>query len=647
MPLDTRRWRQPALGRGFAPGIDAGRRSRGLGAAARRGLVLVWAGIGLSLILGADASAEYIHPFVKRFGSFSRKPIGAEIGVAVDAVAVDSSTGDVYVYESGNSRVLKFNASGEPANFSATGTNAIEGLETAINATAEIAVDNSPGPAKGDIYIASIGGEGGSQGNLGIYSRTGERLGAIPSGVKGICGVAVDASGNVYIPVGSRVDKYEPKGNPVTDADYASSAESVTERCQLGADSLGDIYEIGWTRGPVERVDASQFGASSPAGSVVDREGSSVAIDPFNDEVYVDERTQISQFGPNGEPFERPVSTFGASGSGTISDSVGIAVSGYNHDVYVSSDASISVFGPLGLVPTVETGAASNVQSHAATVSGTVNPEGLAVTECKVEYGTDTAYGQSQPCVESAGEIGSGTSRVEVHANLTGLATGAIYHYRVVVANANGRGEGADESVALPGPPVVSSESFWYLYETEGNVGAHVNPQLRSTTYRVEYGTSEAYGQSTPESAPVGSDGNSHAVGVHIGDLEPGTTYHFRFVATNEVGSTAGMDAKFTTFAASSTGEGGLVQPSPGGECVAGECFSGSASSSTTVSAPSQSSSGATPRLLVKPVAKSLTRAQKLVRALKACRRKKGKVRHRCEANARKRYGHARAVRRR
>jgi hypothetical protein len=299
------------------------------------------------------------------------------------------------------------------------------------------------------------------------------------------------------------------------------------------------------------------------------------------------------------------------------------------------------VFGPLGLVPTVTTDAGSVSGPQGMTFSGTVDPEGLAVGECWVEYGPSGGYGQSQSCVESAGEIGSGSSAVAVHANVAGLVAGTFYHYRFVVTNIHGRGEGADQSFAFAGQPTVSKESFSNMEETEVGLRAQINPNFRSTTYHVEYGTSTAYGQSSPESQPIGSDSNAYPVLVHVAGLAPGTTYHFRFVAANSLGTVAGPDVKFTTFASTKSGGENPPPPPPSGECIAGECPNPPGTEpppTTTIVVPSGSTGGAKIAQAPKTPPKPLTRAQKLARALKACRRKHGKARHRCEATARKRY---------
>ena len=76
-----------------------------------------------------------------------------------------------------------------------------------------------------------------------------------------------------------------------------------------------------------------------------------------------------------------------------------------------------------------------------------------------------------------------------------------------------------------------------------------VNARGSTTTAWFEYGRTKAYGKRTPTGEPekfnVGFRRSSLAAST--GGLRPATTYHFRFVATNEVGTTYGKDKTFRT----------------------------------------------------------------------------------------------------
>jgi len=80
----------------------------------------------------------------------------------------------------------------------------------------------------------------------------------------------------------------------------------------------------------------------------------------------------------------------------------------------------------------------------------------------------------------------------------------------------------------------------------------------------------------------------------------------------------------------------GPAPTSPALELPASATFSGPGNL-----APSGGVSVATP---TKPPSKPLTRAQKLARALRICKKKRGKTRHSCEAQARRRYGTQRSA---
>jgi hypothetical protein len=94
--------------------------------------------------------------------------------------------------------------------------------------------------------------------------------------------------------------------------------------------------------------------------------------------------------------------------------------------------------------PTATTGAASEIALTSATVSGTIDPDGLA-TSYEVDFGTDTGYGTS-----IYGEVGAGTEGVVIGTTLQNLAPGMTYHYRVVAINSDGRVYGADQTFATP-----------------------------------------------------------------------------------------------------------------------------------------------------------------------------------------------------
>jgi PASTA domain/Divergent InlB B-repeat domain len=90
--------------------------------------------------------------------------------------------------------------------------------------------------------------------------------------------------------------------------------------------------------------------------------------------------------------------------------------------------------------PSVTTGSAGSIGQTSATVSGTVNPNGLSVSDCHFSYGVGSPSGTNVPCSPSPG---SGTSDVPVSAQLSGLTAGTAYQFRLVATTAAGTKVGA------------------------------------------------------------------------------------------------------------------------------------------------------------------------------------------------------------
>jgi hypothetical protein len=90
--------------------------------------------------------------------------------------------------------------------------------------------------------------------------------------------------------------------------------------------------------------------------------------------------------------------------------------------------------------PGVVTGPASDLRDHAATVSGSVDPN-LLDTTWRFEYGRTTAYGAKSP-LQTAPEATVATA--PAGAVLTGLRANTVYHYRLVASNSSGGVIGQD-----------------------------------------------------------------------------------------------------------------------------------------------------------------------------------------------------------
>jgi DNA-binding beta-propeller fold protein YncE len=240
-------------------------------------------------VLGAGAVAESESFSVSlQFGSAGSGP-GQFNGPT--AVAVEASTGDVYVIDTHNDRVEKFSSSGS--------------------------------------YIAQFGNRGSG-----------------PDQLMSPKGVAIDsANGDLYVVDGAQVQEFDPSGAYVTRFGSMGTGPGQFMMAQrLAFDPLsGDVYVTDSALDRVEVFDSagdfvSQFGSQGAgAGQFSDPFG--IAADPQTGDVYVtDGNGRIEQFSSSGTY----LSQFGSQGSGNgqLMNPTGVAVDPSNGNVYVADHSS-------------------------------------------------------------------------------------------------------------------------------------------------------------------------------------------------------------------------------------------------------------------------------------------------------------------
>jgi uncharacterized repeat protein (TIGR01451 family) len=344
----------------------------------------------------ALAAAPVLAKSTHEYTGVSFGPGGPGVGSFGDpqALAVDSA-GNVYVYDNAaGGSVYKFNAAGQPESFSASKTNVIGGVGHAgFPAVDELAV-SAAGATKGDLYVANDSA-------VGIYSsQTGEKLGELNSGVQtsggpwaNPCGVAVDPKGDVYVGLetGGHVNRYAPAGAVAENKDYTSSLNGLPgESCNLAADAEENVYVTTWEHGPVTRYAPIEFGALTATGTEVDKTGSTIAVDPNGNDLYIDEQTQFAEYDLTAEP-PSLLATSGAAGSpGALSGSFGIAANSSSGQVYAAQgNGTVEIFGPL--VTLVEH--TLTVTNEGSTGTGTVTSSPVGIdcgATCSAQFVQNT-----------------------------------------------------------------------------------------------------------------------------------------------------------------------------------------------------------------------------------------------------------------
>jgi phosphodiesterase/alkaline phosphatase D-like protein len=96
------------------------------------------------------------------------------------------------------------------------------------------------------------------------------------------------------------------------------------------------------------------------------------------------------------------------------------------------------------------------------------------------------------------------------------------------------------------GAPSATTGAASAITDTGATVAGTVNPQGQTTGYEFQYGTTTAYGQHS-DAAAAGAGSADVPVTASLSGLTPGTTYHFRVIATNDAGTTVGSDQTFAT----------------------------------------------------------------------------------------------------
>ncbi len=100
----------------------------------------------------------------------------------------------------------------------------------------------------------------------------------------------------------------------------------------------------------------------------------------------------------------------------------------------------------------------------------------------------------------------------------------------------------------VPDPPSIGAPTVTATTQTSATVNAAINPNSGRTYYYLEYGSTTAYGTTTPTVAiPAATTPTS--VAIDLSELPSDSTLHYRLVATSDGGTTEATDATLETAA--------------------------------------------------------------------------------------------------
>jgi len=195
---------------------------------------------------------------------------------------------------------------------------------------------------------------------------------------------------------------------------------------------------------------------------------------------------------------------------------------------------------PVTGPPVAITNPATLIASFSAKLNGSVNPHGLT-TSVYFQYGN--SYG-----LTTAPQSHTGNTSLNISANISGLTASTTYHFRIVTTNSAGTRYGSDRTfTTLPpiGFPIVTTKPATNVATFAATLNGLLDPHGLTTSVYFQYGTTTNYGRTTAVQSQTGNAFRN--IAANIGGLARNTTYHFRIVATNSVGTRYGNDGTFTT----------------------------------------------------------------------------------------------------
>ncbi len=413
-------------------------------------------------------------------------------------VAVDQSSGDVYVVDQQNQRVEQFGPWGAFQRTFGEGVNATTHANVCV---------------AGEDCGAGSEGAGGGQFKL-------------PQGIAVDNAAGSSSKGDVYVVDFSnhRVEKFGPAGEFLLAFGKEVDASTLGDVCTAAS---GDVCQAGKAGTGTDEFEWAV--------------GSFVAVGPTGT-VYVGDEDRVQEFEP----------------TGVYAGQIALPGAGKITSLAVGSDGTLFV-GSSGLAGVhVYSGAGTQtaeIETNGDAVDAiALGPaDDLFVGESEPPYRV-SEYGPTYTRLASfateALEEGSATG-IGVGPSGTVYVSEKTTPFRVLAFGNPPPGE--PPQVA----PSIDSQSVTDLGLSEAVVGAEIDPHFLASSYYVEYGTDTSYSLGDVPAAPGavlggGEVQSDQLASVTLPDLTQGTVYHYRFVAQSKGGTVQGPDQTFTTFVAPS-----------------------------------------------------------------------------------------------
>ena len=526
----------------------------------------VLAALGLSLA-AAPASAGLYHP----------KPAACSFGADGTSATSFPGFGHQVAFQRQSRRLyVAASASGSPADrlYGFDGASAcpageaggyppLAGFEPLLTPElapeAAIAVDDSAAPSQGRIYLAT----GDAHKGLLCYQPGGEGCPGFPVAEpagEAWAAVAVDPGGDVWAAtsLSQTIYEFSPAGAELGHTDLSHSpALGGYEIRALAFDASGHLY-VGSNNGAWR---LTLPGLEAPL--EIDGEGvEALAVDRATGDLYVAHSKRIARYDEAGEAVESfPATAPGGAFCGVAVDEASEAV--YAVDRNGANKAF--VFRAFTL-PDLATAPLSGLGETSATLNGSVHPDGVALTGCRVRMGERSRLSRKR-------------LRRPLLRRRTRMRTGLRLDFDL----GHDRGQRRDlrprPRRALPLPPLGRQRQRGKPLQagrlplakpgaetlaspirttTTARLDSRIDPHGIATEYSFQYLTEAQYeadgeafgaGTETTASRSAGSGGLISLASEEVTELSPASTYRYRVVADNGAfgGPASGKPLKLTT----------------------------------------------------------------------------------------------------
>jgi hypothetical protein len=350
------------------------------------------------------------------------------------------------IYDNGNLTVERSTISANNANLNATGTGAgidVEETRTLTMTDSSVTGNTTPGNGSGlrvegtaTVERSTFTGNtaGGFAGGIGVTNQAEEGFGGtltlrnstVTGNTASVNAGGVGVFGNATVHSSTIVSNSAPSGANVDVGAGATFRNTIVAYpAGLGSNCAGTVTSDGYN---LEDDDAKscnfalatdQAGVDPKLGTLADNGGPTQTLKLLTGSPAIDKGTAA---GLTADAF------------GHVTDQRGVIRP-------VGTDADVGAYELAP--PTAVTGSAGSIATTGATLGGTAGNPDVRDASAHFAYGTsDNPTGSSS----DSKPVPPGTSGLGISVPLTGLQPDTIYHYRLVVTNADGTATGEDKT---------------------------------------------------------------------------------------------------------------------------------------------------------------------------------------------------------